>query len=179
MDNIHLLICNIMCVQQKVNQFHTTLSEKKVQSLHWITEFVRFFTKSYHLDDTRHKSLWIHFVPFSVWAFPTLLPSTFMSSPCPLTTVLSHLCRAASRWRSPRLQRRPRWAWARAGQSEPSVGMKGSAGPLSRLAPGGCAGSWRPRWASAASGPGAPPGLATAQRAPSLASSPWGSRLKQ
>ena len=78
-------------------------------------------------------------------------PNTFHHQPCVVSLspnpVLSILRGAAPRWRSPRLQRktRPRWAWARAGRSEPSAGTRGSAGPLSRLAPGGCAGSWRPR----------------------------------
>lgn len=107
-------------------------------------------------------------------------PSTLtaMSSPCSLPPVLSDICVVAPRWRSPQLKRRPRLAWDQPGQSEPSAESRGRTGPLSPLAPGGCAGFWRPPWASASGAPGAPPGLARALHAPSLVSTPWRGRLK-
>lgn len=177
MDNIHLLICNIMCVQQKVNQFHTSLSEKKgavFTSDHWVCALFHKKATPSMIQDKKNSG-------FRTFFSPNTFTINLMSFPCPLTSVLSNLCGAAPRWRSPRPQRRkkrPRWSWARAGQSEPSAGKKGLVGPLSRLAPGGCAGSWQPRWASASGGPGAPPGLARDLHAPSLASFPWRGGLK-
>lgn len=163
------MICNTMCVQLKVNQFHTTLPERRYavasQRLHL---FLFFFTRSCHLDDTRREIN--YFIPFSVSQLhqpyvPTTLP------PCVILSVLLK-GEAGPRWRSPRLQTRPRWVCAQAGHTEPSAGTKRSGGPLSRPAPGGCAGSWRPLSASACGAPGTPPGLARAPRAPVPASFP-------
>lgn len=154
-----------------MNQFHTTLSERRYSLA---SQRLHLFTRSCHLHNTRGKKRTMDlFCTF--FHLPALTPSIKSLSPCTPTPfpVRSHLCEAAPRWRSPQLQKRPRWVWAQAGRSEPSVGTLGSGGPLSRLAPGGCAGSWRPLLASASGAPAAPPGLARAPHAPFHALAPW------
>lgn len=137
----------MMCAQQKVNQFHTTLSEKKV--LPWITEFKHFSQKatSSMIQDKKNSGF-LCYLFFLYLTAPNTFTINLMSSPHPLTPVLPCLNRATPRWRSPLLQRKKRrrhWVWAQVGQSEPSVGTKGSVDPLSRLFLGGCAGSWQPQ----------------------------------
>lgn len=159
--------------KKKVNQFHTNLSAKR-----WYLFSLFFFTldqrvcafrfKSHLLHDTRLKECCT-----SLSLSPSNYTTNAMPSSCPLTPVLTECRRAAPRWRSPQLQRRPRTLWAQTGWSEPSAGMKVWAGPLVLLAPGGCVGSWQPRWASACDGLGTPPDLATALLAPFLSSSPY------
>lgn len=105
---------------------------------------------------------------------PTLSHINLALSHCSLTPVSSNLQKTPPRWRFPQRRRRLRRVSAQAGRADLSAGTKGLAGPLSRLAPGGCAGSSRPLWASASDDPGTPPGLATALHAPSLVSAPWG-----
>lgn len=103
-----------------------------------------------------------------------LSPNTInLKSPPPCTLILCGRGGGAGlRWRSPRLQRGRRWVWARAGRTEPSAETGSSGGPLSRPAPGGCAGSWPPPSASASGAPGTPPGLARARCAPVPSSFP-------
>ena len=125
---------------------HNSVS-RKVRSLPGITEIEGFSQKATPsmMQDKNHS--WFVWYLFCL-SSPNTLTITLESSPVPQPPRVSNMCGAAPRWRSLLLQRRkkrPRWAWARAGRSEPSVGTKGWAGPLSRLAPGGCAGSWRPQ----------------------------------
>lgn len=171
-----------MCVQQKVNQFHTTQTEKRtvITLDQWVC-ILFFLYKKLPPQWYKIEKLWIHLYIFLTEFSQHFHHFTFylLPAPPPLTPSPSDLCGAAPRWRSPRLQRKPRWALARAGRSEPSAGMRVWAGPLSRLAPGGCAGSWRPQWASASASPGAPPGLARARHVPALALTPWWWELRK
>ncbi len=84
LDNIHLLICNIMCAQQKVNQFHTTVSEKRCSLYLGSLSLCAFSQKATPsmIQDKKNSG-------FVLYLFCLTSPNTFTinltSSPCPLT----------------------------------------------------------------------------------------------
>lgn len=77
-----------MCVQQKVNQFHTI--RKKVQSLPRITEFCALFHKKPPPRWYKIKRNADLFCTFSIWD-PNPFTTNLISSLCPLSPLLSNL----------------------------------------------------------------------------------------
>lgn len=83
-DSIYLLVCNIMCVQQKVNQFHTNLLERRY-SVYLGSPSLRVFTKSDHLRDTRQQRKKNSGLVLYLFLSPNTFTVIFLLSPCPIT----------------------------------------------------------------------------------------------